>query len=210
MSDITAEATFEVAATPLEAWKALEQLRVRAAEPGQWWLPGFVSRGAEIEAEPARRLTVRKLDQPCADTLISVTFEHAGTGTRIRVVQSGFDAAFVEGAGGAFWVHAEHIFADLALFFATGAVAQRAWLPWAPLGLGVAAEPFGLRVVRVSGGTWAERVGLATDDILLTIDGAPLYTIGELGVVERIVQAGDDVSATWVRGGQHCEAATHV
>ncbi len=210
MTDIRTEKTFEVAATPAEAWKALESLRARAASPDEWWLPGFECRGAEVDVQPTRQLTVRKLDQPCADTLIAVTFEHADTGTRVRVVQSGFDEAFVKFAGGAFWLHADHLMTDFHLFLETGVVAQRSWLPWAPLGIGVTAEAYGLRVKSVQSGTWAERIGVEAGDVILTIAGAPLYDAGELGVVERIVHAGDDVAATWARGERRCEATATV
>ena len=119
MTETRTEKTFDVDASPAEAWKALEELRARTTSADEWWLPGFECRGREVEAERDTRLTVRKLDQPCADTLIAITFEHLGTGSRIRVVQSGFDEAFVETAGEAFWVHAEHLFAGLERFFAT-------------------------------------------------------------------------------------------
>jgi hypothetical protein len=202
VNELSTETTFEVASPPADAWKRLEELRVRASAPGEWWLPGFECRAAEVEVEPEQRLTVRKLEQPCADTIIAITFEHLGTGSRIRVVQSGFDEAFVRVAGESFWLHAEHLFADVHLFFEHGVVAERAWLPWAPLGVGVAAEGFGLRVTGVGAGTWAERAGLQVDDVLLTVAGAPVYTPGELGVVERIVHPGDDVRATWGRGAE--------
>jgi hypothetical protein len=210
VTEIRTETTFDITSTPGEAWKALEELRVKTTGPGEWWLPGFECRGEEVDVEHERRLTVRKLDQPCAETLIAITFEHIDTGARIRVVQSGFDEAFVALVGDGFWIHAEHIFADLCLFFETGAIAQRAWLPWAPLGVGVTVEPFGLRVTKVQAATWADRLGLRSDDVLLTVAGAPLYTAHELGVMERVVHTGDDVGATWARGGDRREATATV
>ena len=210
MSDIRAETTFDVAATPTEAWKALEELRARASAPDEWWLPGFACRAGEVEVEPHEQLTVRKLDEPCAGTIIAITFEHLGTGSRIRVVQSGFDEGFVKMAGESFWLHAEHLFADLHLFFETGVLAGRAWLPWTPLGVDVAVEPFGLRVRGVHAGTWAERIGLQRDDVLLTVAGAPLYRASDLGVIERVVRPGGDVTATWGRGSDRTEASATV
>ena len=210
MSEISTDSTFDVPSTPAEAWKALEELRARAGSPDEWWLPGFECRAAEVEVDHGRQLTVRKLEQPCADTLIAITFEHLDSGTRIRVVQSGFDEAFVRATGDPFWVHAGHIFADLHAFFAAGVVAGRAWRPWTPLGMAVEVEPFGLRTTTVRRGTWAERVGLRTDDLLLTVAGAPLYAAGELGLVERMVRSGDTVVATWAREGELHEAGTTV
>ena len=210
MTEIQAEKVFEVASTSADAWKALEGLRARAGGPGEWWLPGFECRASEVEVEPPTRLTVRKLDEPCAGTLIAITFEHLDSGSRIRVVQSGFDEAFVEMAGDGFWLHAEHILADLHLFFETGLLAGRAWRPWVPLGVGVSAEPFGLRVTSVGAGTWADRVGLEADDVLLTVAGAPLYSACDLAVIERVVRAGGEVGATWGRGADQAEASAIV
>jgi len=210
VSEIRTETTFDVASSPAEAWKALEELRTQATGPDEWWLPGFESRCVEVDVERGQRLTVRKLEQPCADTLIAVTFEHVGSGTRIRVVQSGFDEAFVKLAGPGFWVHTEHIYADLHLFFETGVIARRAWRPWTPLGVGVSVEPFGLRVTGVLDGTWAARVGLQPDDVLLTVAGAPLFTAYDLSVIERLVRTGDDVAATIARDGERTEASAPV
>ena len=65
-------------------------------------------------------------------------------------------------------------------------------------------------MTKVGHGTWAERVGLRAGDVLLTVAGAPLYTARELGVVERIVRQGEDVSTTWVRDGTASEATATV
>lgn len=125
MTGLEAKTSFDIAARPEEAWVALESLRARASSPDGWWLPGFEARCAEVEADRPHALTVRKLDQPCAGTLIAVTFEHLDSGSRIRVVRSGFDDRFVEAAGDAFWSHAEVIFAGLRSFFA-GVIAAQA------------------------------------------------------------------------------------
>ena len=95
--EITVEKTFEVKDSPDQAWKKLETLTAdHDTEPGMWWLPGFQCRATEVAAAAGHRLEVVKAEQPCKDTTIVFTFEHVGTGTRIHVVQSGFDPAFVE------------------------------------------------------------------------------------------------------------------
>jgi len=210
VTEIKTESTFEVALDPATAWKALVELRADAKGPDEWWIPGLECRASEIEADPARRLSVRKIDEPCAGTLIDITFEHAGTGSRIRVVQSGFDAAFVKMAGPGFWLHAEHLFADLHLFFDTGVVARRAWLPWTPLGMVVDPQPYGLRVSSVRPDSWAERVGLQDGDVVLTLAGGPIYDLGELGVIERITRAGQDLVATWTHDGARAEGTASI
>ncbi len=121
--------TFEVAAAPTEAWTALVGLQAgrvdTTASPRQWWLPGFEAMTSEIDAVEASSLVVRKEEQPCLGTTIRLTFEHAATGTRISVTQSGFDEAFVEASGELFWTIARQIGEDLKLFFTTGEIAGR-------------------------------------------------------------------------------------
>ena len=203
------ETRFEVTATPTEAWRALEELqaeRVGPAEPHRWWLPGFESTGTEIEVHPGRALTVRKDDWPCASTTIAITLEHIESGTRITVVQSGFDEEFVEGSGEGFWIVCEQIAADLRLYFETGVLGGRHNRPWAPVGCGVVATPLGLEVTRVLDGTWAARAGLRDGDVLLTLAGAPLTSVRDLITVQRVVKPGDGLAATWARDGERIES----
>jgi hypothetical protein len=208
------ETTFEVRSTPGEAWHALEDLQAgrvdESASPRQWWLPGFEATGTEVDVEPARRLTVRKDEWPCPGTLIAVTFEHVATGTRIAVVQSGFDAEFVEQSGEGFWIAAEQIAADLVLFWETGVLGGRHLRPWALLGCEVAPTPPGLAVSSVAAGSWADRVGLADGDVLLTAAGAPVTLTRDLVTVQRIFGAGDELAATWAHDGRLCGASARL
>lgn len=211
--DIRCEATFDIDATPEEAWRALEEIRVGRADPDrpdEWWFPGFQSRAVEIDRDEGRRLTVRKTEEPCADTIIDITFEHTGSGSTVRVTQSGFDQAFVDLAGESLFTHADHIFRDLHVFLATGAVVDRAWRPWTPLGLRPTTLDLGVRVDRTAAGSWADRVGLREGDLLCTVHGAPVFSSHDVGVVERLPIAGEDVGATWLRGGRPMAATATV
>jgi hypothetical protein len=120
--EITVEKTFEVKDSPDQAWKKLETLTAdHDTEPGMWWLPGFQCRATEVAAAAGHRLEVVKAEQPCKDTTIVFTFEHVGTGTRIHVVQSGFDPAFVEIAGDDFWTHGAFLLDEIERFFGAAA-----------------------------------------------------------------------------------------
>jgi hypothetical protein len=208
------EATFEIPVPPAAAWKALEEVCIGRTdperEPREWWIPGFESKAVEVERQTDAHLTVRKAQQPCEGTLIAITFEHVDTGTRVRVVQSGFDEDFVRGGGEAFWIHSEHIFADLELFLRTGVIGRRAWRSLVWLGVGGITTSYGVVVRRVASDTWADRIGLREDDVLLTVDGAPLFSTRDLGTVQRLVHEGDEVAATWARAREHREETARV
>lgn len=119
--EVRVEAEFDAPVPPAAAWAALEQLRVERldpdAAPETWWIPGFESRLDAVEVEPGQKLVGRKADEPCAGTTISLTFVHLPSGSRIHVVQSGFDPAFVRRAGEEFWAHASMLLAGVEEFF---------------------------------------------------------------------------------------------
>jgi hypothetical protein len=167
--------------------------------PLGWWR-GSALRGAgvlEVLDDARRPHRVRNGNDstleshPCQDSL-----------------QSGFDEDFVRGGGEAFWIHSEHIFADLELFLRTGVIGRRAWRSLVWLGFGGITTSYGVVVDRVASDTWADRIGLREGDVLLTVDGAPLFSTRDLGTVQRLVTAGGEVAATWARAGEHrAEAA---
>jgi hypothetical protein len=208
------ETTFDVRSTPDEAWKALEDLQPghvdESASPRRWWLPGFEATGTEVDVEPKRRLTVRKDEWPCPGTLIAVTFDHVASGTRIKVVQSGFDQGFIEASGEGFWIAAEQIAADLVLFWETGVLGGRHLRPWTQIGCAVTPTARGLEVSSVAAGTWADRVGLTDGDLLLMNAGAPMTLTRDLVTVQRIYGPGDELSATWADSGERVEAAALI
>lgn len=208
----TTDRTFSSDLPPAEAWRALVRLRLERGDDaaGVWWLPGFECPCPEVETEPERRLVVRKGAEPCRDTTIVVTFEHEGSGSRITVTQSGFDPSFVAFAGEAFSRHAEHIWSDFELFFHTGVIGRRAWRPWADLGW--TAEPlgYGLAVRSVQPSSWAERIGLRAGDVVLTLDGAPVFDEPDLALLLQGAAGRDEVGASWVSGGERRTATARL
>ena len=203
-------ATFDVDGTPAEVWKVLERLRAEhvdpESDPDRWWLPTFETTGTELAVEPERALTVRKDTEPCAGTTISITFEHVASGAHITIVQSGFDEGFVAGAGEGFRVICEQLAADLELFFTRGISGGRPGRPWTPFGCGVTETPVGLEVTDVWPGTWAARAGIAAGDVLLTVAGAPIVGERDLITVQRVIEPGVALTATWAHELERVEA----
>ncbi|MGI9602282.1 MAG: PDZ domain-containing protein [Acidimicrobiales bacterium] len=202
MKRTTFEATFEVSGSPASHWEALRALQDGQPD-GTWYLPGFESTGSEIDVEPGRSLRLRKDSMPCEGTTIAVTFTDSATGTRITVVQSGFDAAFLDQAGDAFWMVAEHIAADFELFFRFGVQGGRHARPWAWAGWQTETSGVGLEITEVHDGTYASRAGIEPGDVVLTLAGAPLLTERDLATVLRVVSPGSEIDVTWARGDQH-------
>lgn len=198
-TDLRCEVTFDVDRSPDQLWQELQALGVERSGGSGWWLPGFESRGEEVSVEPGRELIVTKAQEPCRGTTISVTFEHVATGSRIRIVQSGFDPGFVAMAGESFWAHADRILADAEVWFRTGVVAGRAWRAWAPAGVSLRDHSFGAVVVSVTAGSWAERAGLAEGDVLIEFAGAPVFSGRDLAVVEQSPPSGAPVTGRWIR-----------
>jgi S1-C subfamily serine protease len=96
------------------------------------------------------------------------------------------------------------------LFLRTGVIGRRAWRSLVWLGVGGITTSYGVVVQRVTSDTWADRIGLREGDVLLTVDGAPLFSTRDLGTVQRLIGACDEVAATWARAGEHREDAARV
>jgi uncharacterized protein YndB with AHSA1/START domain len=195
------EAVFVVAGPIDRVWQAF--VRDVDRVPARWWLPGFEATGEELEVDPEHRL--RKDAFPCEGTEIAVTLESTGTGTRVTVVQSGFDAMFDQMLD-ALEIGWSHIVADLALHLERGVRGRRHLRPWATLGCGLRATPAGLEIVDIIPGSFGDRAGLVVGDLLVSFGDAPVVNRRELETLMRVFHAGDTVEATVVRGNELLDA----
>jgi len=210
------EKTFTVAVPVGRAWEVFtdgaERSKWEAVEyeidptPGgrvRWTLPGIeaVGRVEEVVAEKLLRTT--EGSGPHANSEITVTFESVGGGTRISITHAGFgDAAdwdeWIEGTNLG-WSQA---IADLIVYLETGVPARRFTTAMQPPGMRMADTPAGVVVERVEPAGLASRAGLEPGDILLTVGGAPIYSIAELWVLLREHSQGTRLAIDYIRNGE--------
>lgn len=187
---------------PLEqVWARLQEQN--AAEPA--WLsawprfPDSATTGEVIEVDAPVSVRVHKHSEPCKGTEIAVTLESVDNGTRVLVVQSGFPA-WVKSSLESFTIGGNQIIADFILFLERGVEISRHSMPWGFAGLTTREVGTGLEVDTVMPGCYAEKAGLQPGDLLMTLNGAPLFTQLCLQAMLRVFKSGDEIEATWVRG----------
>lgn len=214
----TYERTFELAVPVERAWRAFTDagelaswyaadVPVFEAKPGgalKWAGSGLEVEGTVEEVEPNHR--IRWTEGPGVlpgTTEVTVTFEEAGTGTRVTITQAGF------GEGTQWEGHLEsHALGwaqnmqDLAMFLETG-VAPKRFMTWrSDLGFGVDETPAGARVRVVEAGGFAEQVGMAPGDYVLEVAGIPVFGRAELWAVGRSRDSGERIGARFVHDGE--------
>ncbi len=193
-------AEFDVARPINEVWQVL------AAKPGEdpaWmncWpsMEDQAARGEVLEVRDERHLRLRKLTEPCADTLIEISLAECDAGTRVTVRQSELPDWALHSID-TFVLGGDQIAADLALLLDRGVQICRHGMPWSFAGLLAREVASGLEITMVLPGTWAQRVGLKSGDLLLTMGETPVFTLLCLQAMQRVNKTGDSVAATWVR-----------
>lgn len=167
----------------------------------RWWLAGFDSAVTVDESTEGEHLRATKDDEPCKGSEIVVQLRDVEGGTEVTVVQSRF-GDWLPGGYDLMAVGWRNIVADLQTYLATGVHPGRHNRPWPDLGADVEPVDGGLRIGLVRDGTLASRLGLAEEDLLVVLGGAPVSTVDDLVTAMRVLDGTDiDVSAEWVRDG---------
>jgi hypothetical protein len=158
----------------------------------------------ETDELPWRR--IQELDHPLVPGIfrLEAALEPVGDGaTRVSLSQSGFNeealAAGILESG--VWSLREAL-ADFALYAEHGVALPRHASYRSTVGIDIMECGAGARVVGVKPGMFGEALGLAPGDVLTHLDGAAVYGIRELFVVQRRREPGEEVEATWVRDGR--------
>jgi hypothetical protein len=200
--ELDRQAILEALAKPIEGFQT-------RAEDGsaRYLLPGFPSMvptaapGAEcteLELKPGELLRVRKDHEPCAGTEIAVVLEDADSGTRVTIVQSGFGPWF-DTAKDVILAHGREIVIDFQLYLERGIrVPPKNW--GVDFGAMTRESDTGLVLQGVTPGGFAARVGMQTEDLLLTLRGVRIYNTQQLWTALALSQSGDEAEVSWARG----------
>jgi hypothetical protein len=200
------DATFHVRVPRDVVWERLFQRPDPSA--GTLFLSGFESNATIVSADQGVGLEVVKDDEPCAGTTIAITLEDEGSGTRIRVVQSGFGNWLAQ-AGDLLAVGWRFIVADLQTTLATGARPRRHLRPWGDLGARPRACDGGVALADVHPDGPAGKLGMVDGDLLVVLAGAPVASVDDVVTILRVLDAmhpdGEPRlldGAEWVRDGE--------
>lgn len=206
-------ATFNIDKLPRHVW---ESMRLPGADDAHCRIPGFPSIGADpnepgclvcvLETDPERLLRCRKEDMPCAGTEIVIRLDPAnasGWPTLVSISQTGF-GPMLDTMRDVFETHWHQIVADFRLYLERQVIAPgTAW--GADLGALSVQTPIGLELTQVTNDAFADRCGMQTGDLLLTLNGIRIHDIAQLWTVLALAEPGTQTHASWVRGDQAIE-----
>ena len=208
------EATFVVEIAPRDVWQRLIERTLDVDGEIHYVIPGFPSMQAlpiagasatPLDVDPERLLRVRKDHWPCEGTEILIELEQASTGTRLRVVQSGF-GAFIDFAGrDTVFSHGRQIVNDLRLYLERGVtVPPTVW--GVSLGAVPRQTPVGLELERIDTG-FARDAGLEIDDLVLTLRDIRIHDLQQLWTVLALTTVGAEASISVARGREVIETS---
>lgn len=215
------ERTFTVSVAVEEVWQAMTD----PVELNKWYFPFRVDedlsthteidggdRVAEVVAfESPKTFTLRTAMTgsegwpavPPTTRDMTVVLESTESGTTVVITHSGFgDGDDWDQILDATSRGIDETIADLICYLETG-VGIRRHPRFGPSwhGIGARVTPAGLEVRSIQPDTFADRVGLASGDLLVELGGAAVFGFHELNFFVREHQPGDSVEAAWIRSG---------
>jgi len=188
------------------------------AEMGAWLLPfeenpdgGGV---ATIEGQPPITMGVEQFEPPkLLRTTMSggtipghvettTTLEENGPGTTVKLTHLGFgDAAGWEVFGGSFSLGWDEAVTDLMVYLHSGLKIPR---HIDDRRASIAAWPvrreWGIELVKVFPGGFADQAGMKAGDLLLKLDRVGIYQIADVWAFTRARSAGEEAVAEYIRG----------
>jgi uncharacterized protein YndB with AHSA1/START domain len=211
------ERTFSVSVPVERAWRACthpEELARwfftptgREGDETQFDLFGTEVTWTILEVDRPHRLRYRQGGGPVPalpgpiETCMS--FEAEDTGTRITIVHSGFGdgddwATALESVSAG----ADESVADLILYLETGVGFPRHPVERSYHGIRAREVPAGLAVHAVEPDAYGARLGLEPGDLLVEVGGAAVFGYRELWTVTRLLAAGQEATAQWIRDSE--------
>ena len=160
-----------------------------------------------LEADEPRWLKFESTNEALGERAeFTVAFESTQTGSRFTVTRYGFgedDERFDVFAESNF-LGFSHGFMDLVFYLETGRAARRHSEDGALSStvMMYRERDWGVEVVRVEPGTFAEEAGLATGDRLLRIANVPIYTRNDIWGLVTEHGPGTELQVAYVRDGE--------
>lgn len=205
--DLPVERAWQAFTTPeyLQAWLgAVVECDIRPGGRIRFTIPGHGELTWLIDHVAEHRKLVW-LEPPAAvpgERRTTVSFEESAGGTRVRIEEAGF------GHGDTWQGHLDgtrqgwtHSLAGLHLYLRTGVKLDRMNTFRADLGLHLIDTPAGPEVVSVTPGGPGDKAALRRGDIVVRLNAAPIFDIGDVWLFCREHAGGTAVSVTVVRDG---------
>ncbi len=207
------ERTFVVAVPVAKAWAAFVDEQEREA-----WMGGRGERMNEpasldafeqgemkaVDSELHHRFTIAQRPGGLDGWFeMTVTFQEVSSGTQISIVRSGFGDSeawrhYAESTNGG-W---DELIADLVLYLETGVRGLRHISFRSGLGATTRQTSAGVLVTYVVPGGFAEHASIRRGDLLLWLNGAPVFRVSDLAALIREHTPGDEIEVEYVRNGE--------
>jgi hypothetical protein len=198
------ERTFTVAVPVAKAWAAFTEPAEREAWTGA--VPPELEPGERKFGPSQKHRSLSWSDSPAGlegwfDT--TVTFEEVSSGTRITIVRSGFGESedwqhFATSTNGG-W---DEMIADLIVYLEAGVPGSRHFSFRAGIGATTLQSAAGVRVTHVVPGGFAEAAGMQSGDLVLWLNGGPVFSQREVAFCVREHAPGDEIEVKYLRDRQ--------